>query len=115
MYVSFSPLPFTSLLFTAICKASSDNHFAFFYFFSLGMVLGGKVVTNLDSILKRRDISLPTKVRLVRAMVFSAVMYGCECWTVKKLSTEELTLLNCGSGEDSCESLELQGDPTSPS
>ena len=70
---------------------------------------------NLESMLKSRDITLSTKVRLVRAMVFSAVMYGCECWTVKKLSTEELTLLNCGSGEDSCESLELQGDPTSPS
>ena len=60
-----------------------------------------KAMTNLDSILKSRDITLPTKVRLVRAMVFPVVMYGCEIWTVKNLSTEELMLLNCGSGEDS--------------
>ena len=60
-------------------------------------------MTNLDSILKSRDIPLPTKVRLVKAMVFPVVMYGCESWTVKKvgLSTEELMLLNCGVGEDS--------------
>ena len=54
-------------------------------------------MTNLDS----RDITLPTKVRLVKAMVFPVVMYGCENWTVKKLSAEELMLLNCGVGEDS--------------
>ena len=53
-------------------------------------------MTNLDSIFKSRDINLPTKVRLVKAMVFPVVMYGCESWTVKKLSTEELMLLNCG-------------------
>ena len=53
---------------------------------------GRKVMTNLDSILKRRDITLPTKVRLVKAMVFPVVMYGCESWTIKKLSTEELIL-----------------------
>ena len=58
-------------------------------------------MTNLDSILKSRDITLPTKVRLVKAMVFPVVMYGCESWTVKKLSTEEFILLNCGVGEDS--------------
>ena len=58
-------------------------------------------MTNLDSILKSRDINLPTKVRLVKAMVFPVVMYGCESWTVKKLSTEELMLLNCSVGEDS--------------
>ena len=57
-------------------------------------------MTNLDGILKTRDISLPTKVRLVKAMVFPVVMYGCESWTIK-LSTEELMLLNCGFGEDS--------------
>ena len=56
-------------------------------------------MTNLDSILKSRDITLPTKVRLVKAMVFPEVMYGCESWTVKK--TEELMLLSCGVGEDS--------------
>ena len=64
------------------------------------LLLGRKVLTNLDSILKSRDIMLPTKFRLVKAMVFPVVMYGCESWTVK-LSTEELMLLNCGVGEDS--------------
>ena len=70
-------------------------------------------MTNLDSILKSRDIIfffklyiivlvlLSTKVRLVKAMVFPVVMYGCESWTIKKLSAEELMLLNCGVGEDS--------------
>ena len=65
------------------------------------LVLGRKVMTNLDSIFKSRDITLPTKVRLVKAMIFPVVMYGCESWTVKKLSGEELMLLNCGVGEDS--------------
>ena len=59
------------------------------------LLFGRKVMTNLDSILKSRDITLPTKVRLVKAMVFSVVMYGCESWTIK-LSAEELMLLNCG-------------------
>ena len=67
-------------------------------------------MTNLDSILKSRDITLPTKVCLVKAMVFPVGMNGCESWTIK-----ELMLLNCGVGEDSRESLGLQGDPTSPS
>ena len=58
-------------------------------------------MTNLDSILKSRDITLPTKFRLVKAMVFPVVVYGCESWTEKKLSAEELMLLNCGVGEDS--------------
>ena len=79
------------------------------------LLLGRKVMTNLDSILKSRDITLPTKVRLVKAMVFPVVMYGCESWTVKKAEAEELMLLNYGVGEDSCESLGLQGDTTSPS
>ena len=71
-------------------------------------------MTNLDSILKSRDITLPTKVvGLVKAMVFPVAMYGCESWTVKKLSAKELMLLNCGVGEDSSESLGLQRDPTS--
>ena len=56
-------------------------------------------MTNLDSMLKSRDTTLPTKVHLVKAMVFPVVMYGCESWTVKK--AEELMLLNCGVGEDS--------------
>ena len=64
-------------------------------------LLGRKVMTNLDSILKSRDITLPTKFRLVKAMVFPVVMYGCQSWTVKRLSAEELMLLNCGVGEDS--------------
>ena len=58
-------------------------------------------MTNLDSILKSRDITLPTKVHLVKAMVFPVVMYGCGSWTGKKMSAEELMLLNCGVGEDS--------------
>ena len=58
-------------------------------------------MTNLDSILKSRDITLSTKVHLVKAMVFPVVMCGCESWTIGKLHTEELTLLNCGVGGDS--------------
>ena len=58
-------------------------------------------MTNLDSILKSRDITLPTKVHLVKAMVFPVVMYGYESWTIKNLRAEELMLLNCGVGEDS--------------
>ena len=64
-------------------------------------LLGRKVMTNLDSILESRDITLPTKVCPVKAVVFPVVMYGCESWTVKKLSAKELMLLNCGVGEDS--------------
>ena len=64
------------------------------------LLLGRKVMTNLDSILKSRDITLSTKVHLVKAMVFPVVMYGREIWTIK-LSTKELMLLNCGVGEDS--------------
>ena len=65
------------------------------------LLLGSKVMTNLDGILKSRDNTLPTKVRLVKVMVFPVVMYGCESWTIRKLSTEELMLLNCGVGENS--------------
>ena len=65
------------------------------------LLLGRKVMINLDSILKSRDITLPTKVRLVKAMVFPVVMYGCESWTIKKSEHRELMLLNCGVGEDS--------------
>ena len=56
-------------------------------------------MTNLGSILKSKDLTLPTKVRLVKALVFPVIMYGCESWTIKKLSVEELMLLNCGVGE----------------
>ena len=67
--------------------------------FKRRLLLGRKVMTNLDSIFKSRDITLPTKVRLVKAMVFPVVMYGYESWTLKK--AEALMLLNCGVGEDS--------------
>ena len=65
------------------------------------LLLRRKGMTNLDSIFKSRDITLPTKVHLVKAVVFPVVMYGCGSWTIKKLSSEELMLSNCGSGEDS--------------
>ena len=65
------------------------------------LLLGRKAVTNLDSILKSRDTTLPTKVHLVKAMVFPGVMYGYESWTIKKVSTRELMLLNCSIEEDS--------------
>ena len=63
-------------------------------------LLRRKAMTNLDSILKSRDITLPTKVRLVKVMVFPVVMYGCESWTTKKAECQELMLSNCGAGED---------------
>ena len=65
------------------------------------LLLGRKAVTNLGSILKSRDITLPTKVCLVNAMVLWVVIYGCDSWTKRKLSTEELLLLNYGVGENS--------------
>ena len=65
------------------------------------LLLGRKAMTNLENILKSRDITLPTKVRLLKAMVFPVVMYGCESWTIRKLSALELMLLNCSVGEDS--------------
>ena len=63
--------------------------------------LGRKVMTNLDSIFKSRDITLPTKVRLVKAMVFPVFMYGCESWTVKKAEHQRIDAFECGVGEDS--------------
>ena len=65
------------------------------------LFLGRKAMTNLDSLLKTRDITLATKVCLVKAMVFPVVMYGCESRTIRKLSTEELMVLNCGVEDDS--------------
>ena len=65
------------------------------------LFLGSKVMTNLDSIFKSRDITLPTKVHLVKAMVFPVVRYGCESWTVKKVERRRTDVLNCGAGEDS--------------
>ena len=80
------------------------------------LLLGRKIMTNLKSYdqLKSRDITLPAKVHPVKAMVFPVVMYGCESWNIN-LSAKELILLNCGVGEDSLESLGLQGDPSIPS
>ena len=65
------------------------------------LLLGGKVMTKLDSIFKSRDITLPTNVRLVKAMVFPVVMYRCESWTIKKPECRRTDTLNCGMGEDS--------------
>ena len=77
------------------------------------LLLERKVMTNLDSILKSRDITFPTKVHLVKAMVFPMVMYRCESWTIKKAEHRRIDAF--GVGVDSCKSLRLQGDPTSPS
>ena len=79
------------------------------------LLLGRKVMTNLDSIFKSRDIILPTKVGLVKAIVFPVVMYACENWTIKKAECWKLMPLNCGVGEHSWESLGRQGDPNSQS
>ena len=65
------------------------------------LLLGRKVITNLNSMLRSRDIALPTKVRLVKALVFPVVMYGCESWTLKKAEHRRMMLFNCGVGEDS--------------
>ena len=65
------------------------------------LLLGRKVMTNLDSILQSRNITLPTKVHLAKAMVFPVVMYGCESWTIKKAEHQKVMVLNCGVGEDS--------------
>ena len=65
------------------------------------LLLGRNVLTNINSTLKYRDITWPTKVHLVKAMVFPVVMYGCESWMVKKAEHQRMMLLNCGVGEDS--------------
>ena len=65
------------------------------------LLLGRKTMTNLDSILQSRDITLPTMVHLVKAMVFSVVMYGCESWSIKKAEHRRIDTFNCGVGEDS--------------
>ena len=76
------------------------------------LLLGRKVMTNLDSILKSRDITLSTKVHLVKAMVFPIVMYGCESWTINKAEHQRIDTLELWCWEDSWESLGLQGDST---
>ena len=78
------------------------------------LLLGKKVMTNLVSIFKIRDITLPTKVRLVKAMVFPVVMYGCESWTVKKAECRRIDAFELWCWRRLLESLGLQGDPTSP-
>ena len=78
------------------------------------LFLGRNAMTNLDSIFKSRDIPLPTKVQLIKAMIFPVVIYGCESWTIKKADCEELMLLNSGVG-GLLRVLGLQGDPTSQS
>ena len=79
------------------------------------LLLGRKAMTNLDSILQSRDITLLTKFRIVKAMVFPVVVYRCDSWTIKKVEGQELMLLNCEAGEDSSESFRQQGDQTSQS
>ena len=79
------------------------------------LLLGRKALTNLDNILKSRDITLPAKVCLVKAMFFPVVMYGCESWTLEKTEHQRIDGFELWFGEDSCESIGLQGDPTSPS
>ena len=74
-----------------------------------------KAMTNPDSILNSKDITLQTKVHIIKAMAFPVVMYKCESWTMKKASDKELMLSNCGADEDSWKSLGQQGDQTSQS
>ena len=80
------------------CKITADGDCS--HEIKRPLLLGRKAMINLDSILKSTDITLPTKVRTVKAMVFPVVMYGCESWSIK-LSSQKLMLLNCGVGEDS--------------
>ena len=65
------------------------------------LLLGRKAMTNLDSVIKSRDITLSTKVHVVTAVIFPVVMYGCESWTIKKSEHQKIDTLNCGAGEDS--------------
>ena len=79
------------------------------------LLLGRKAMTNLDRVLKCRDITLPTMVHPAKAMVFPVVMFGCESWTIKKAEHRKVDASERGVGGDSRESLGQQGDPTSPS
>ena len=79
-----------------------------------GLLLGRNVMANLDSIFKSRDITLPTKVCVVKAMFFPVVIYGCESWTVKKTEHWRIDAFEVWCWKDSWESFGLQGDPTSP-
>ena len=77
------------------------------------MLLGRKAMTNLDSILKSRDITLLTKVCIVKAMIFAVVLYGCENWTIKKAKCQRMDAFELWCGEDTRESLGLQRDQAS--
>ena len=79
------------------------------------LLLGRKDMTNLDSVLKSREISLPAKVHLIKAIVFPMVMYGCKSWTIKKAEHQRFDAFELWCWKDSRESIGLQGDPTSPS
>ena len=79
------------------------------------LLLGRKAMTNLDNISKSRDITLPTKVPLVKAMIFPVVTYGCDSWTIKKAGHQRIDVFELWCGEDSCESLGQQGNETSQS
>ena len=94
------------------CKITADGDCS--HEIKRHLLLGRKVMTNLDSIFQSRDFTLPTKVRLVKAMGFPVVMYGCESWTVKKAECQKIDAFELSVGEGSWESLGLQGDPTSP-
>ena len=91
-------------------RITADDDFS--YEIKRHLLLGRKVMTNLDSILKSRDITLPTKVRLVKAMVFPVVMYGCESWMVKKAECRRTDAFELWCWR---RLLRLQADPTSPS
>ena len=80
-------------------KITADDDYS--HEIKIRLLLGRKVMSNLDSILKSKHITLPTKVHLVKAIVFPVVMYGCESWTAKKAEHQRMMLLNCGVGEDS--------------
>ena len=80
-------------------KITADGHCS--HEMKRHLLLRRKLMTNLDSILKSRDITFPTKVHVVKAMVFPVVRYGCESWTIKKAERRRIELLNCGVGEDS--------------
>ena len=81
------------------CKTTADGDCS--HEIKRHLLLGRKAMTNLDSVLKSRDVTLPTKVHIVKAMVFLVVMYVCESWTIRKLSAKDLMHLNCDVGEDS--------------
>ena len=95
------------------CKITSDGDCS--HEIKRCLLLGRKAMTNLDSIFRSRDITLPAKVRLAKATVFPIVMYGCESWTVKKAKHRRTDAFELWCWRRPLESLELQGDQTSPS